>query len=123
MVPGMSELDVPVSDPRLRHPHRTVNRAAWHVLRDGELYPAADRILVLPDQPAEQWASGLHKPTTAEDARRPVTGTVLRVGPTRRDVAGGDRVLFRQWGGTEVVVAGRLLLILPARDVFAVIDD
>jgi chaperonin GroES len=48
---------------------------------------------------------------------------VLAVGPRRADITAGDRVLFRQWGGTEVVVGGKELLLLSPRDVFAVVSE
>lgn len=103
--------------------HRIVNRAAWHILRPGTLRPTADKVLVRPDPREHQLESGLWLPETAEDETRAQTGTVVGVGPKRADITCGERVLYRQWGGTECVVSGETLLILPPRDVFAVIDS
>lgn len=106
-----------------RYPHRTVNRAAWHIIRDGHLVPTGDRIVVAPDVRADRWPSGLHIPDVADDDARAQTGTVLAVGPGRRDLAPGDRVLYRRWGGTEVTLGGRDRLILWPRDVFALLEE
>jgi len=102
------------------YPHRVAGHR--HVLRrPAQLRPTGDRVLVRPDPAAERWPSGLWMPQTAADDTRAQTGTVLAVGPKTRDVTTGDRVLFRRWGGTEVQAGGEGLLILPTRDVFAVL--
>lgn len=79
--------------------------------------------MVRPDEREHRLASGLWLPETAEDETRAQVGTVLAVGPRRADITAGDRVLFRQWGGTEVVVGGKELLLLSPRDVFAVVSE
>ena len=58
-----------------------------------------------------------------------VEGEVVAVGPgkfedgqrTPMDVAGGDKVIYSKYGGTEVKYAGEELLILSARDILAVV--
>jgi chaperonin GroES len=105
------------------HPHRIPNRAAWHILADAVLRPTEDRVLVRPDPRQHRLESGLWLPETAEDEARAQTGTVVGVGPKRADITSGDRVLYRQWGGTECIVGGEDLLILEPRDVFAVIEE
>jgi chaperonin GroES len=106
-----------------RYAHRAPNPYGRHKIRAGTLHPLDDRIVVRPDPKVKRWTSGLWIPNTAKDDNRPQTGTVLGVGPKRRDVAEGDRVLYRQWGGTEVTVGGTFLLVLPARDVFALLEE
>lgn len=102
-----------------QYPHRTPNPSAWHLLDAGQLRPTGDRVVVRPDPRAGRWASGLYIPDTAEDDARAQTGTVLAVGPQRRDLSPDDRVLYRRWGGTEVEMGAEKLLILPPRDVLA----
>ena len=92
--------------------------------------PLEDHIIVRPGEAEETTASGLVIPDTAKE--KPQQGEVLAVGPGKRsdhtgdviamDVAVGDTVIFRKYGGgTEITLEGEDLLILSARDVLAVI--
>ena len=91
------------------------------------LQPLEDRIVVRPGESEETTASGLVIPDTAQE--KPQQGEVLAVGPGRRsdqtgeiipvDVAVGDTVVYSKYGGTEITVEGKDLLILNARDVLA----
>jgi chaperonin GroES len=74
-------------------------------------------------------ASGLVLPETAKE--KPQKGTVLAIGPGRRDddgdriemdVAVGDVVLYAKYGGTEIKIDGKKILILKESDVLAIID-
>ena len=92
--------------------------------------PLDDRIVVKPNESEETTASGLVIPDTAKE--KPQQGEVLAVGPGRRseqtgdliplDVKVGDTVLYSKYGGTEVALGGKDLLILSSRDVLAVIE-
>ena len=92
--------------------------------------PLEDRIVVKPLDAEQTTASGLVIPDTAKE--KPQEGEVLAVGPGRwdedgekripLDVAVGDVVLYRKYGGTEVKYNGEEYLILSARDVLAVIE-
>ncbi len=91
------------------------------------LKPLDDRIVVRPNESEETTASGLVIPDTAKE--KPQQGEVLAVGPGRRsentgeiiplDVAVGDTVVYSKYGGTEITVEGKDLLILTSRDVLA----
>ena len=69
-------------------------------------------------------------PDTAKE--KPQQGEVLAVGPGRwsddkgahtpLDVKVGDTVLYSKYGGTEVSVEGKDLLILTSRDVLAIVQ-
>ena len=61
---------------------------------------------------------------------KPSEGKVVAVGPGVRgddgkyaklDVKKGDRVLFGKWGGTEVKIDGKELLIMKESDIMGVI--
>jgi chaperonin GroES len=85
--------------------------------------PLADRIVVEP-APAEQKTSGgIIIPDTAKE--KPQKGTVLAVGPGKKDepvtLKVGDVVLYGKYAGTEVNVDGKDLLIMKESDVYAVI--
>ena len=81
----------------------------------GWLRPLGARVLVRPDAEQDRTDFGLLLPSTARDQLRAQTGTVEAAGPDVLDLAAGDRVLYRQWGGVEVTVGGQLLLLLRTR--------
>lgn len=94
------------------------------------LKPLGDRLVVEPKEREQTTASGLILPETA--AEKPQEGEVIAVGPGRRDDDGdrialdvqvGDRVLYAKYGGTEVKVDGKKLLILKESDVLAIIEN
>jgi chaperonin GroES len=94
------------------------------------LKPLGDRLVVEPVEQEEMTASGLVLPETAKE--KPQKGTILAVGPGRRDddgdridmdVAVGDVVLYAKYAGTEIKVDGKKLLILKESDVLAIIEQ
>ena len=92
------------------------------------LKPLGDRIVVEPMEREERTASGIILPETAKE--KPQEGTVLAVGPGRRDEEGkrvpmdikkGDQVLYAKYAGTEVKVDDKKLLILKESDILALV--
>jgi chaperonin GroES len=95
-----------------------------------KLKPLGDRLVVEPTERQETTPSGLVLPETAKE--KPQEGEVIAIGPGRRDddgkriemdVAVGDRVLYAKYGGTEVKIDGKKLLILKESDVLAIVDN
>ena len=93
------------------------------------LKPLGDRLVVEPKGQEETTPSGLVLPETAKE--KPQEGEVIAVGPGRRDddgkriamdVAVGDQVLYAKYGGTEVKIDGKKLLILKESDVLAIVE-
>ena len=93
------------------------------------LKPLDDRIVVLPNEAELTTASGLVIPDTAKE--KPQQGSVVAVGPgwsddrgahSPLDVKVGDTVLYSKYGGTEVTIDGKDLLILTSRDVLAIVE-
>ena len=91
--------------------------------------PHEDRIVVQVVEAEQTTASGLVIPDTAKE--KPQEGKVMAVGPGRVDDSGnripvdvkeGDLVIFSKYGGTEVKYNGEEFLVLPARDVLAVVE-
>jgi len=94
------------------------------------LKPLGDRLVVEPLEQEERTASGIVLPETAKE--KPQKGTVLAIGPGARDDKGqrialdaqvGDTVLFAKYGGTEIKVDGKKLLILKESDVLAIVEE
>ena len=93
------------------------------------LRPLADRLIVEPIEQEEKTASGIILPETAKE--KPQEGTVLAVGPGRKDEEGkpipmdvkeGDRVLYAKYAGTEVKLEDKKYLILKESDILAILD-
>lgn len=93
------------------------------------LKPLGDRLVVEPIERESTTASGLVLPETAKE--KPQEGEVIAIGPGRRDEDGkrvemdvkvGDIVLYAKYGGTEVKIDDKKLLILKESDVLAIVE-
>ena len=90
--------------------------------------PLGDRVLVKRVEEATTTKGGIIIPDTAKE--KPQEGEVIAVGKGVRDedgefvaldVAGGDRILFGKWSGTEVKIDGEDLIIMKESDVLGVL--
>lgn len=95
-------------------------------MKDINLKPLDDRIVVEPVEAEQVTAGGIVLPDTAKE--KPQRGTVLAVGPgklldngNRSDmsVAVGDEVIYGKYSGSEIEVDGREVKILRESDVLA----
>jgi len=94
------------------------------------LKPLGDRVIVEPVEKEEMTAGGIILPETAKE--KPQQGTIVAVGPGRRDEEGkripmdvkvGDRVLFAKYAGTEVKLDGdEKIMVLKESDILAVVE-
>mgnify|MGYP001814392993 FL=1 len=94
-----------------------------------KLKPLADRLVVEPTEQEEMTVTGIYVPETAKE--KPQKGKVIAAGPGRKDddgkripmdVAMGDRVLYAKYGGTEVKLEDKKVLILKESDILAILD-
>ena len=94
------------------------------------LKPLGDRVVVEPIEQSELTAGGLILPETAKG--KPQRGNVRAVGPGGRDdngqrvaldVKAGDVVLFANYAGAELKMAGKKLLILKESELLAVVES
>jgi chaperonin GroES len=92
------------------------------------LKPVEDKIIVKRDEEEKVTSSGFVLAGIVEEKQG--TGTVVAVGPgimlnngdfIEPEVEVGNRVAFSKYGGTEVEHGGETLLILPYRDILAII--
>lgn len=94
--------------------------------------PLDDQILIRRSPPKDTTASGLVVPGNAQE--RPLEGDVLAVGPGRRledqedrrlpcSVQVGDHVLFRKYGGTELVFDGVECLVVREAEILGVVTS
>ncbi len=93
------------------------------------LRPLGDRVIIEPSEGEEMTTGGILLPETAKE--KPQQGTILAVGPGRRDDGGkliamdvkaNDKVLYAKYAGTEIKVNGEKLLILKESDILAVVE-
>ena len=92
--------------------------------------PLHDRIVVRRLEEETLTAGGIVLPDSA--AEKPSQGEVLAVGPGKvldngevraPDVSVGDKVLFGQYGGSNVKIDGDELLIMNETEIFGVLED
>jgi chaperonin GroES len=93
------------------------------------LKPLGSRVVVEPIETEDVTAGGIVLPETAKE--KPQKGKVLSVGAGDRDdkgnrismdVQAGDTVLYAKYGGTEIKVDGKKLLILRESDLLAIVE-
>jgi chaperonin GroES len=95
-----------------------------------KLQPLGNRVLVKADEAEETTKGGLIIPATANDDKKPASGTVVMLGTGRTksgkevkfDVKEGDRVFFKKYSPEEVEVDGETYLLVDAEDILAVIN-
>ena len=92
------------------------------------LKPLAGYILIEPAEKETRTASGIVLPDSADE--KPQEGKVLAVGDSIFDhgrevtspVKVGDTVVYKKWGGNEVKVDGKELLLTKFEDLMAIVD-
>lgn len=94
-----------------------------------KVIPVGNKVVVKRIEAEDKSAGGILLPDSAKE--KPQQGKVLSVGDGsllkdgRRvpmQVHEGDKVLFANWAGTEVKVAGQDLLILREDDILAILE-
>ena len=82
------------------------------------LQPMNGRVLVKPLEAQEKTAGGIYIPDTAKE--RLQEGNVVAVAEDATDeVAVGDRVIYKEFGGTEVRVEGEDYILFTEDDLLA----
>ena len=93
-----------------------------------QVSPLQDYILIEPIEEEETTPAGIVIPDTAKE--KPQEGEVVAVGPGSKtkegkrvemDVKEGDRVIYKKWGGNDVKVNGKDMLIVREEDILAVV--
>lgn len=94
-----------------------------------KIKPLSDYLLIEPLQGETKLPSGIVIPDSAKE--KPQEGKVLAVGSGKRDDSGnivpmsvkaGDIVMFKKWGGTEVKIEGKDLLLVKEEDILAILE-
>jgi chaperonin GroES len=94
-----------------------------------KIRPLHDRVLVERIEAESKTAGGIIIPDTAKE--KPAEGIVVAVGNGNRDESGklialdvkkGNKVLFKKWGGTEIKIDGKELIMMKESAILAVIE-
>lgn len=91
------------------------------------LKPLAGYVLIEPAPKETKTASGIVLPDTADE--KPQEGKVQAVGndlieenkTIKCPVKVGDKVVYKKWGGNEIKVEGKELLLIKFEDLMAVV--
>jgi chaperonin GroES len=94
-----------------------------------KIKPLSDYLLIEQVQKETTLPSGIVIPDTVKE--KPQEGKVLAVGKGKRDEKGniipmdvkaGDIVIYKKWGGTEIKVEGKELLLVKEEDILAIVE-
>ncbi|OGY28758.1 MAG: co-chaperone GroES [Candidatus Woykebacteria bacterium RIFCSPHIGHO2_12_FULL_43_10] len=90
--------------------------------------PLYDNVLIEPLEKEQTTSSGIVLPDTVKE--KPQEGKVVAVGPGKMgqdhkiipvSVKAGDIVIYKKWGGNEVKINGKELLLVGSDDILAVV--
>jgi len=87
-----------------------------------KLHPMNGRVVVKPAEPSDETRGGIVIPDTAKE--KPREGKVVAIAEDATDeIAVGDRVVYKEYGGTEVKVDDEDLVLLNVDDLVAKYED
>ncbi len=91
--------------------------------------PLGDKVLVKRDDAETQTKTGIFLPETAKE--KPQQATIVAIGDGKLldsgqragfQVKKGDKILISKWGGTELKVDDKEMLVMSEDDILAVIE-
>ena len=87
-----------------------------------KLRPIKGRVVVKPSEAEEKTSSGIYLPDTAKEKLR--EGEVIAVAKdATEEVAVGDRVIYKEFGGTEVKIDEEDYILLTEDDLLAKYEE
>jgi chaperonin GroES len=81
--------------------------------------PLADRVVAVKQEAKAQTASGLYLPDSAKE--KPVSATVVAIGPDVKQVKVGDHIVYKDYVVTELKIGDKDYLIIKEEDILATI--
>ena len=94
-----------------------------------KIKPLSDNLLIEPLQGETTTASGIVLPDSAKE--KPQEGKIVAVGPgklgedgkrVKPEVKKGDVVMYKKWGGTDIKVDGKEMLLVKEEDILAIVE-
>ncbi|KKS22309.1 MAG: 10 kDa chaperonin [candidate division WWE3 bacterium GW2011_GWA1_41_8] len=94
-----------------------------------QIKPLSDYVLIEPMDSQTTTPSGIVIPDTAKE--KPQQGRVIAAGPGKTEdgkttplqVAVGQVVMYKKWGGTEVRQEGKDYLLVKEEDILAIVEE
>lgn len=95
-----------------------------------KIKPLFDNVLIEPLEKETTLPSGIVIPDSAKE--KPQEGKIVAVGKGSVDSEGnkvdmvvkkGDVVMYKKWGGTEIKVEGKDMLLVKQEDILAVVEE
>ena len=90
-----------------------------------KIKPLFDYVLIEPKESETTTASGIVIPDTASK-EKPQEGKIIAIGQgdgeKKLTVKVGDIVMFKKWGGTEVKVDGKEMVLIKEEDLLAIVQ-
>ena len=92
--------------------------------------PLSDYLLIEPLEKETTLPSGIVIPDSAKE--KPQEGKVIAVGPGRitdrggivkMNVREGNIVMYKKWGGTEIKIEGKEMILIKEEDVLAIVEQ
>lgn len=84
--------------------------------------PLEDNVLISLEKPSKRTETGIYLPETSS-GEKPQEGIVMAVGSSKDiKVKKNQRVIFRQYSGTDIEVEGKKYLIVKNEDILAVTE-
>lgn len=81
--------------------------------------PLADRVVAVHDTAETKTASGLYLPESSKE--KSSTATVVAVGPDVKTVKKDDKIIYKDYAGTEVRVGDNDYFIVKEEDILATV--
>lgn len=81
------------------------------------LKPLKDRVVAYKEQPKEKTASGLLLPSDSKE--KPAYAIVESVGPDVKEIKKDDKIIYKEYSGTNVKINDTEYLILEEKDILA----
>jgi chaperonin GroES len=86
-----------------------------------KIRPLGNRVLLKPIEAEEKTKSGLYIPESAKE--KPVEAEVVAIGEGKDiHVKVGDKVIYENFGGSEVKILGVKHILMDVKDVLAVVE-
>lgn len=92
-----------------------------------KITPLFDNVLIEPLEAEEKTASGIILPDSAKE--KPQMGKVIAIGKGKVGPKGdthpmvvkvGDKVMYKKWGGNEVKIDGKDMMLVSQEDILAI---
>lgn len=92
-----------------------------------KIQPLSGYVLIEPAEKVEKTPAGIVLPDIADE--KPQEGKVIAIGPDAVEdgktikcpVKVGDKVIYKKWGGNDIKVDGKELLLLKFEDLMSIV--